>query len=173
MRRIGVGLVGVSVVCIGLAGSGAWQGTAAAAMAGTPAPDFEIVTLAGEAFTKASLKGQPVLLVFWAPWCRVCQHELPLLGQFYRHDKPQQLRVIAIGFADSRTNVEAFVGARSDAFPFPTAYDEDRWVAQAFKVTATPTCVVVDAQGRVVLIHRGGGLLQNGRFRELLQTVKG
>jgi len=40
-------------------------------------------------------------------------------------------------------------------------------------VTATPTYVLVDAQGRVVLIHRGGGLLQNGRFRELFPAVKG
>lgn len=172
MHRIGASLVRISAVCIGLAGPGTWQGPAAAVMAGTPAPDFEIVTLAGETFTKASLKGQPALLVFWAPWCRVCQQELPLLGQFYRHEKPQQLRVIAIGFADSRTNVEAFVSARSGAFLFPTAYDDDRWVAQAFKVTATPTYVLVDAQGQVVLVHRGGGLLQHGRFREQLSTVK-
>ena len=36
---------------------------------------------------------------------------------------------------------------RPGTFVFPTAYDEDRWVAQAFKINATPTYVLIDAQG--------------------------
>jgi thiol-disulfide isomerase/thioredoxin len=173
MRRIGVSLVGVFVVCLNLSGSGPWSAQARAGTAHTAAPTFEIVTLAGEAYTNASIKGQPALLVFWAPWCQVCQRELPLLGRFYQGEKPSRLRVISIGFADTRTNVEAFVKARAGVFLFPTAYDEDRWVAQTFKVNATPTSVLLDAQGQVVLIHRGGGLLQNDQFREFLSTLKG
>lgn len=147
--------------------------SAVAAVAGTTAPTFELITFAGEAYDNHSLKGQPVLLVFWAPWCKVCQRELPLMGEFYRHDKPEPLRVISVGFADTRTNVEAFVQARLSDFVFATAYDEDRWMAQAFKITATPTYVLVDARGQIVLVHRGGGLLQNMQFREFLSTLKG
>ncbi len=148
-------------------------GEALAAVPGTAAPDFELVTFAGEAYDNRSLKGRPALLVFWAPWCKVCQRDLPLLGRFYRQDRPASLRVIAVGFADTRTNVEAFVKARPGDFVFPAAYDEDRWVARAFKVTATPTYVLVDAGGQVRLVHRGGGLLQNPQFREFLATLKG
>src|SRR5688572_7784309 len=144
-----------------------------AARAGSTAPSFELVTLEGEAYSKESLTGRPTLLVFWAPWCKVCQRDLPLLGEFYRRDKPAQLGVLSIGFADTRTNVERFVKERAGAFPFPSAYDEDRWMAQAFKVNATPTYVLLDAQGNVVLVHRGGGVLQNLQFREFLSTLKG
>ncbi|MGH7229309.1 MAG: TlpA family protein disulfide reductase, partial [Nitrospiraceae bacterium] len=63
--------------------------------------------------------------------------------------------------------------ARPSDFVFPTAYDEDRWVAQAFKITTTPTYVLVDTRGQIVLVHRGGGLLQNMQFREFLSTLKG
>ena len=49
------------------------------AEAAAAAPSFEVVTLGGETFSKDSLKGHPTLLVFWAPWCKVCQRELPLL----------------------------------------------------------------------------------------------
>ena len=136
-------------------------------------PSFELVTLGGEAYSDRSLQGQPTLLVFWAPWCNVCQRELPLLEQFYRQSRPAQLRVLSIGFADTRTNVEAFVKARPSVFVFPTAYDEDRWVANAFKINATPTYVVVDARGNIVLVHRGGGLLQSVQFREFLSTLNG
>jgi thiol-disulfide isomerase/thioredoxin len=171
MRGRGVRLRAVLVALLGLTGAGPGQ-----AMAGDPnppAPAFEVVTIAGEAYTNASLKGQPALLVFWAPWCRVCQRELPLLGEFHRREKPGQLRVISIGFADTRANVETFVKARAGVFLFPTAYDEDRWVAQAFKVNATPTYVLMDAQGYVILVHRGAGILQNIQFREFLSTLKG
>jgi thiol-disulfide isomerase/thioredoxin len=144
-----------------------------AAAAGTAAPAFELVTMTGESYSKDSLKGRPVLLVFWAPWCQVCQRDLPLLSEFYRHSRPAQLGVVSIGFADTRTNVERFVKERSGTFVYPTAYDEDRWVAQAFRVNATPTYVLVDAQGDIVLVHRGGGVLQNPQFREFVSTVKG
>jgi thiol-disulfide isomerase/thioredoxin len=139
----------------------------------SPAPGFELITLGGEAYSKDSLKGQPVLLVFWAPWCQVCQRELPVLSQFSVKDKPGQLRVISIGFADRRGNVEAYVKAHPETFGFPTAFDVDNDVAQAFKVTATPTLVLVDSMGNIVLTHRGAGLLQNVQFREFLSTLKG
>jgi thiol-disulfide isomerase/thioredoxin len=144
-----------------------------AAAAGSTAPAFELVTFAGEAYSNESLKGRAALLVFWAPWCNVCQRELPLVSEFYQRDKPTSLRMVSIGFADTRANVEAFVKTREGVFVFPTAYDDERWVAQAFKVTATPTYVLVDAQGNIVLVHRGGSILQNSQFREFLSTLKG
>ena len=137
-----------------------------------PAPAFELVTLGGESYSNDSLKGRPVLLVFWAPWCNVCQRELPLLSAFARQEKPAQLGVVSIGFADSRSNVERFVKERPDTFSFPTAYDEDRWLAQAFKINATPTSVLLDGQGSIVVVHRGAGVLQNSRFREFLTGLK-
>jgi hypothetical protein len=69
--------------------------------------------------------------------------------------------------------VERFVREHAGAFPYPSAYDEDRWAAQAFKVNATPTYVLMDAEGSVVLVHRGGGVLQNPQFREFLSALRG
>ena len=62
--------------------------------AGSTAPSFELVTFGGEAYSKDSLKGRPTMLLFWAPWCKVCQRDLPLLGEFYRRDKPAQLGIL-------------------------------------------------------------------------------
>ncbi len=173
-RWIAAGALVLTLACLIPFESGPGSaGEASAAVPGTAAPGFELVTFAGEAYDNRSLKGRPVLLVFWAPWCKVCQHDLPLMGRFYRQDRPAQLRVVAVGFADTRANVEAFVKARPGDFVFPVAYDEDRWVARAFKITATPTYVLMDAEGQVLLVHRGGGLLQNVQFREFLATLKG
>ncbi|MGQ0812353.1 MAG: TlpA family protein disulfide reductase [Nitrospiraceae bacterium] len=173
MRWIATGAVSVFLALLLPVASGMGRGQVAAQAAGSAAPSFELVTFAGEAYSNESFKGRPALLVFWAPWCKVCQRELPLLTQFYRQEKPAQLQVVSIGFADTRTNVDAFVKARSGIFVFPSAYDEERWVAQAFKIHATPTYVLLDAQGGIVLVHRGGGILQNVQFREFLSALKG
>lgn len=146
---------------------------AAVEPAASAAPRFDLVTLAGEAYSKESLKGRPALLVFWAPWCPVCRTELPILGRFYRDEKPAQLQVISIGFADKRGNIEAYVKSHPETFVFPTAFDEDNWISQAFKVTATPTFVLLDSQGNIQLVHRGGGIDQNPKYREFLAGLKG
>lgn len=170
-RWAGPSLLGLAALALGLAG-GEVLPDARAQTAGTPAPAFELVTLAGEAYSKNSLKGQPALLMFWAPWCPVCRKELPILGQFYKTEKPAKLRVIAVGFADERRNVEAYVKENPDTFVFPTAYDVDNDVSQAFTINATPTFVLLDQAGTIVLVHRGGGINQNPRYQQFLKGLR-
>lgn len=136
------------------------------------APEFEVVTLEGEPYSKASLHGQPTLLMFWAPWCHFCQRELPLLAKFYHDSKPEQLRILTIAFADTRSNVEEYVKSNPDTFVFPTAYDEDDRVAQTFGVNATPTFVVMNAKGDLILAHRGAGLSRNPQYQAFLASLK-
>lgn len=169
MRRVAAAGLFLTITLLAVSGSHADR--LASEATDSPIPSFELVTFGGEVFTDKTLQGEPTLLVFWTPWCNVCQRELPLLEQFYRQSTPPQFRILSIGFADTRTNVAAFVKAHPNVFMFPTAYDEDRWVATAFKVNATPTYVLVDARGKVALVHRGGGLLQNGRLREVLSAL--
>lgn len=170
MRWIGIGALIVLMVVVAPLRWGAATGQT---MPASSAPALETVTAEGETSSNATLKGRPALLVFWAPWCKVCQRELPELAKFYQDRKPETLRMVSIGFADLRSNVEAFVKDRPEVFVFPNVYDEDRWLAQTFRINATPTYVALDSEGRIALVHRGGGVLQNPRFREFLSTVKG
>lgn len=168
MRAVGYAFLGLTVLLLmPLRDDLGWGGSTL-----TPSPEFELVTSTGDVISNATLRSRPALLVFWAPWCNVCRKELPEIANFYRRDKPEQLRVLSIGFADLRSNVETFVKARPEVFVFPTAYDEDRWVAQAFKVRVTPTYVLLDADGQVALTHFGGGLLQNEQFQAFLRKFK-
>ena len=153
-------------------GQGNFSNTAAQ-VAGAPSPAFNFTTLSGETISKDALKGQPALLMFWAPWCPVCRKELPALGRFYRSERPPTLRVISVGFADSLDNVVDYVKGNSETFVFPTAYDKDDHVAEAFRVTMTPTYVLLDQSGTVILVHRGGGIDQNPEYQRFLKKLKG
>lgn len=171
-RSIGAGVLGGWLLFSGLGGLAIGTGVRSVEAAAATAPPFELVTFGGAGYSNASLKGKPALLVFWAPWCNVCRRELPAISRFYREGRPDALEVVSIGFADSRNNVEAFVKERTDPFAFPTAYDEDRWVSQAFKVTATPTSVLLDEQGRIAFVHRGSGILDNPQFRAFVAMLR-
>ena len=143
----------------------------AAAVSSEAAPDFSLTTLDGKTITKASLQGQPTLLMFWASWCGTCRHELPNVKTLYEQHKAKGFHAVAIGFRDEEANIRGYVQAHRSTFVFPAAYDVQNRVSTLFRARGTPTFVVLDAQGRIVLVHTGGGVLQNPAFQQFIQTL--
>ena len=79
---------------------------AAPAVAATPtvgqmAPNAQVETVAHAKFDLASLRGQVVVINFWATWCVPCRKELPLLDGYYRVQKDHGLVVLAATTEDS------------------------------------------------------------------------
>ncbi len=68
---------------------------------GQPAPDFELTLIDGSKVHLADLKGQVVVLNFWATWCVPCRKELPTLDTYYQLRKAAGLRVFAVTTEDS------------------------------------------------------------------------
>jgi len=143
----------------------------AQAMPSVSAPNFRLTTLSGEPITKQSLQGRPTLLMFWASWCETCQAELPHLKALYEQKKEKGLQALAIGFRDEESDVRGYVQAHRGTFSFPTAYDVNDRVSESFGVRATPTFVVLDAHGRIVLVHVGGGFLQDPAVKKFIQEL--
>src|SRR6185503_6629876 len=59
--------------------SGPTATPAPAAVVGAPAPDFTLKNLSGESVTLSALRGQVVLINFWATWCIPCRDEMPAI----------------------------------------------------------------------------------------------
>jgi thiol-disulfide isomerase/thioredoxin len=68
---------------------------------GQPAPDFTLTLIDGTKIKRDDLRGQVVVLNYWATWCGPCREELPLLDRYYELRKSFGLRVFAVATEDS------------------------------------------------------------------------
>jgi peroxiredoxin len=128
----------------------AWP--AVAADATQPAPAFTLASRAGGQVSLADLKGQVVMINFWASWCGPCRQEFPALDQIYAKYKPMGFTLVAINVESEKSDAEKFL-AKTPA-SFPILFDPDNAVSGKYGVSAMPTTVLVDRQGRVRWLHR-------------------
>jgi thiol-disulfide isomerase/thioredoxin len=116
------------------------------------APAFELPTRAGGRISLESLRGQVVMINFWASWCGPCRQEFPALDQIYRKYGPMGFSLIAVNVESDPTDAERFLAKVPVSFPI--AYDRDNVVSGEYGVSAMPTTLIVDRKGQVRWLHR-------------------
>jgi cytochrome c biogenesis protein CcmG/thiol:disulfide interchange protein DsbE len=116
---------------------------------GTPkvgeiAPDFRLTLVDGSHVRLSELRGQVVVLNFWATWCVPCRTELPLLDSYYRLRRDRGLRVFAI---TTEGSVPLYQMRRLfAAMAIPSA----RRISGPYRqLEGVPTNFVIDRAGRV------------------------
>ena len=124
---------------------------------GTSAPAMVMERHGGGTLKLEELKGQVVMLDFWATWCPPCREEMPALVKLAKEYEPQGLVFVAASRDDGPRApklVEAFMKRHlPDLEPYVVYASDD--VAQAFQVTALPTLYFLDREGKVMDAQRG------------------
>ena len=128
-------------------------GTATATGPAPLAPDFALPARDGGEVRLSELKGQVVMINFWATWCGPCRQEMPLLQQIHAKYEP-------LGFTMLGVNVEPDSAAAQNwlkdmPVSFPIVFDRKSEVSSSFGVEAMPSSVLIDREGRVRHVHRG------------------
>ena len=146
----------------------ALPGGALAAFVGKPAPDYTLKTLDGETVRGKDMVGKkPVMMVFWATWCPVCEEGIPGIKRIHERLAPRGLEVVAVnvGVNDSEGKARKYVGKYG--IDYPVAFDRGSEVTRKFGIRGTPTVVIVDAGG--IVRYRSAGLPEDleERFDDL------
>src|SRR5688572_12049406 len=124
---------------------------------GKPAPDVVLKTLDGKDFKLSALKGDVVVLDFWATWCPPCRKSLPHL-QALNDDKARAekgLKVFAVNAREKKDVVEKYMKDNTLSFTVPMDAAGDS--LKAYQVQGIPTTVVVGRDGNVKKVFVGFG----------------
>lgn len=135
-----------AVLLVGvLAAVGAWQ-TRGLPGGGEPAPPLALRTLQGQPQPLAALRGTPVVLTVWAPWCGVCKLESSALSQLQRL-VGDSARVVGVATAySSEAQVHRFLREHDVDYPVLLG---DADTLRALKVESFPTTFFLSADGRI------------------------
>ncbi len=111
------------------------------------APDFAVRTLDGEWATSEDLRGQVVLVNFWATWCPPCRFEMPGFQGVYEDLRGSGFVILGIAGDAAEGPVREFVAERGVTYPIAMG---DRSLERAFGgLTGIPTSFLIDRRGRV------------------------
>lgn len=118
-----------------------------------PAPDFTLKSRTGENIKLSELRGQIVMVNFWASWCGPCRIEMPLLEDLYQEYQDYGFELLGINVDENTADAERLL-ARIPV-TFPILLDPQSSVSKAWQVDAMPTTVLIDRDGMVRYLHRG------------------
>jgi peroxiredoxin len=131
---------------------------------GALAPDFSLPDPSGQLVKLSDLRGQYVLVDFWASWCRPCRAENPNVAKAYATYQKQNFTVVSISLDNQSARAAWLKAIQNDGLTWPQVSDLRGFnteVAQHYSISAIPQNFLLDPQGRIVAKNlRGEALSQ-------------
>jgi peroxiredoxin len=118
---------------------------------GLKAPDFTIEDLDGDNFTLSELlENGPVVISFWATWCKPCIRELPHLQEMYNtyRDRGFSMLAISVDSPRSLSKVKSFIKGHN--YTFTVLLDPNKDVSRKFNAHLFPYTFVINTEGEIV-----------------------
>jgi peroxiredoxin len=113
---------------------------------GYAAPTFSLTGSDGKIHDLKTLRGNPVVLNFWASWCGPCRDEAPSFVKLHEQFG-DRLRIIAVNLTATDSVQSAKEFAQNYKFAFPVLFDTDGKVAASYKIRPIPSTIFIDRRG--------------------------
>jgi thiol-disulfide isomerase/thioredoxin len=163
MKKITLGLLFLVVSCLANAQEKETQ---------RKMPVVDIKTLSGESFntSKFSNDGKPIIIDFWATWCKPCLEELNTIHESYADWKKETgVKIITISIDDARTMSRVAPMVNGKGWDYETYLDPTGDLKRAMNVNMPPQTFVLNGKGEIVWQHVG---YEPGNEQELYEVVK-
>jgi len=136
---------------------------------GQSAPDFELATPEGDSLALSDLRGQYVLIDFWAAWCKPCRDENPNVVRVYNQYKDENFEILGVSLD---RNKQSWVKAiEQDGLPWKHVSDLKYFRSEAAKlydINSIPATYLVDPQGKIAAKNLRGESLED-KLAEIFQ----
>jgi peroxiredoxin len=142
---------------------------AAADTAKGPAPGFSLQSRDGKQVSLASLKGDVVMINFWATWCGPCREEMPKLEALYQRYNKLGFKLLAVNVEDNPTGAKKWL--EETPVSFSVLFDTKNEVTKLYKVDTMPSTVIVARDGTMRYIHHGYKAGYEGDYQNEVRTL--
>jgi cytochrome c biogenesis protein CcmG/thiol:disulfide interchange protein DsbE len=143
-----------AVVMLLATGLGRDPSVTASPLVGRAAPEFTLPGLDGPGVTLSALRGQIVVVNFWASWCAACHDEQSVLDATWDRYRDSGVVLVGIDFEDTAGSARDYV--HDAGVSYPTVVDRDSRVALAYGIRGIPETFVIDRTGRIAERVIGG-----------------
>jgi cytochrome c biogenesis protein CcmG/thiol:disulfide interchange protein DsbE len=121
---------------------------------GEAAPEFTLESFEGQEFTLAKMRGEVVLINFWASWCVPCEDEAEALEEAWQYFQ-ERGDVVFLGIDYSDTESKALAFLQRFGVTYPNAPDLGTRVSQAYGITGVPETFIIDRNGDISFVMVG------------------
>lgn len=119
-------------------------------------PNFKLENLDGDITELYNELGEgPILLSFWATWCKPCIEELTEYKKIFNDFKDKGFKMFAISTDNERTVAKVKPFVKSKKYNFPVLLDTNSDIARLYYAQAVPFSVILNDEGYIVYTHLG------------------
>ena len=119
------------------------------------APDFELNSVDDKKYKLSELRGNVVILNFWATWCGPCRLEIPDFNELYLENKENGLIILGISTDDSKRGLTKFL--KTYKMEYPVLYGSSNQISKISNdyggIMALPTSIIIDRTGEIKRIY--------------------
>jgi cytochrome c biogenesis protein CcmG/thiol:disulfide interchange protein DsbE len=120
------------------------------------APGFTLEDVDGNiVYLDSLLTKGPVLMSFWAIWCKMCIKELDALKPYAEEFDSTNTTVLAISQDKTRSLPKVKPFATSHKWPYTIVLDPENTMRELYNVQAMPTFFIIDQNKKIVFTHQG------------------
>lgn len=141
---------------------------------GRPIPAVDVKTIEGQTVntSKFSNDGNPIIISFWATWCKPCKKELDAIAEEYAEwQKETKVKLIAISIDDARSMAKVGTDVKSKAWEYEVYIDPNQDFKRAMNVNNVPHTFIIDGKGNIVWQHTSYAEGDEHHLYEVLKKI--